>query len=180
MPEEPLIPLRTFILDEAPDSFSFSVVLFPQSELGNRVSETHWLAAVASLLTCSSPCWSSATFHRSTLTLSSSSLLSTSGRAASQHTILDGAGAGSCGLRKVLWAQDKALFVTAGKWVVDPGAQSPNQNYFSTIQLLVLIKREGNSGFVALFINSSAEKGTAYLRAWSSQGSTIVHTPLSN
>lgn len=37
------------------------------------------------------------------------------------------------------------------------GARSPNQNYASTIQLLVLINREGNSGFVALSINSSAE-----------------------
>lgn len=62
----------------------------------------------------------------------------------------------------------------------DPGALSPNQNHVSTIQLFVLIKREGNSGFVALFINSSAEKGTANLGGWSRQGSPAVHTPLSD
>lgn len=63
---------------------------------------------------------------------------------------------------------------------VDPEAQSPNQNHVSTIKLLALIKREGNRGFVTLFINSSAEKGTAYLGTRNRQGSPTVPTPLSD
>lgn len=60
---------------------------------------------------------------------------------------------------------------------VDPEARSPNQNHVSTVQLLALIKREGNCGFVALFINSSAEKGTAYLGAGNRQGA-LQYPPL--
>lgn len=89
------------------------------------------------------------------------------------------------GRRWQLWPKKGSLSLrrnTFCHWqrVVDPGARSPNQNHVSTIQLLVLIKREGNSGFVTLFINSSAEKGTANLGAWSRQGSPTVHTPLSD
>ena len=111
------------------------------------------------------PTRSSVNLHHNTLILSLANWLSTPGKEASKaawirvsHPFHGGRSLWFQSNRGYLRPRQRAS-VTTSKWDFDPEAQYPNQNDFSTIQSLALIKGKWNSGFITLFINFVALKG---------------------